>query len=166
MNLAPQLQFTPQTLSELQVVQFNCNHANHKSERPFFESLNPKSHHIIAIQEPHINTNNQSTFCPIGYMPVLLNQEQTRVAMLVSKEIEPSSWLALPPSTNLSCIILTTKDVTLAIINAYNPGPWEDPTTWVSVLPEVKSILERLDSCEDTLVEVLLLEDFNLHHPS
>ena len=129
MNLAPQLQFTPQTLSELQVIQFNCNHANHKSERPFLESLNPKNAYIIAIQEPHINTNNQSTFCPVGYMPVLLNPEQTRVATFVSKELEPSSWLALPPSTNLSCIILTTKDTTLAIINTYNPGQQEDPTT-------------------------------------
>ena len=166
MNLAPQLQFTPQTLSELQVIQFNCNHANHKSERPFFESLNPKSTHIIAIQEPHINTNNKSTFCPVGYTPVLLNQEQTRVAIFILKELEPSSWLALPSSTNLSCIILTTKDTTLAIINVYNPGLWEDPTTWVSVLPEVKSILERLDSYKDTPVEALLLGDFNLHHPS
>ena len=129
MNLAPLLQSTPQSLSELQVIQFNCNHVNHKSERAFFEALNPKAHHIIAIQEPHISTSNQSTFCPVGYTPILLNQEQTRVATFVSKEIEPSSWWTLPPTTNLSCIILTTKDTTLAIINAYNPGWQGDPAT-------------------------------------
>src|SRR5215469_11237434 len=166
MSLVPQLQSTPQTLFELQVIQFNCNHANHKSERAFFEALNPKIHHIIAVQEPHINTSNHSTFCPVGYTPILLNQEQTRVAIFVSKEIEPSSWLALPPTPNLSCIILTTKDTTLAIINAYNPGRQEDQTTRVSVLPETELLLRRLDSQEDPPVEILLLGDFNLHHAS
>ena len=77
------------SLSELTIIQFNCNHSNHSERRPFFDALDPQNQHIIAIQEPHIynNNNNTGTYCPPGYTLAISEDPATRVAFLISKVI-------------------------------------------------------------------------------
>ena len=75
-------------LNELSIIQFNCNHSNYKKERPFFDSLDSHNHYIIALQEPHYYIGIGATYYPPGYVLAMSNNPATRVAFLVTQELQ------------------------------------------------------------------------------
>ena len=165
MELNQQISNPSRDIQEIQIIQFNCNKANGGQEREFFEALHPKFQHIIAIQEPQILTSSLSTKVPIGYRLALYSHAATRVAFLVSKELDPSSWSVLSLSRDVACLLVKTKGDPLGIINVYNPGPQSQRQGQRSALPEVQRALCRLQR-QRSEVDILLLGDFNLHHPN
>ena len=149
----------------LQILQFNCNKANGGKEKEFFKALHPKFQHIIAIQEPQIITSSLSTHTPVGYSLALHPHTTTRVAFLVSRELDHSTWSVLSLSRDVSCLLVKTKGFQLGIINTYNPGPQSQRQGQPSALPEVQNMLRHLNQVRNNKIETLLLGDFNLHHP-
>ena len=53
--------------TELCIMQYNCGGANYRLARSVFDRLHPEQHHIVAIQEPYLNAQAQTTYCPPGY---------------------------------------------------------------------------------------------------
>ena len=131
------LQRNPE-IQVLQILQFNCNKANSGKEKEFFEALHPKLHHIVAIQEPQIIASSLSTYTPVGYSLALHPHITTRVAFLVSRELDPSAWSVLSLSRDVSCLLVKTKGFQLGIINVYNPGPQSQRQGQPSALPEAQ----------------------------
>src|SRR5262245_941812 len=122
----------------LQILQFNCNKANNCKEREFFEALYPKYQYIIAIQEPQVQSSSLSTYTPVGYNLAIHPHPTTRVAFLVSRELDPSTWSSLYLSRDVSCLLVRTKGLQLGIINVYNLGPQSQRQGQASALPEVQ----------------------------
>ena len=54
-------------LTELCIMQYNCGGANYRLARSIFDRLHPEQHHIVAIQDPYLNAQARTTYCPPGY---------------------------------------------------------------------------------------------------
>ena len=162
---------TNQTLSELTIIQFNCNHSNHKGIRPFFNSLNPKNQHIIAIQESERYTKNGSTYCPYGYSLAMPIDPDTHVAFLVSNELRMANWQLKTHSPHLASLVLNLAESKAQIFNSYVPSSTISRDTTTAVLLEARrAIAEMLTEREsennnqEAEKSILYQEDFNLHH--
>jgi hypothetical protein len=57
---------TPEGLV-ISILQNDCGNANHKSARPFFDRLDPGTHHIIAVQELYVSARTKATHRPPSY---------------------------------------------------------------------------------------------------
>ena len=102
----------------------------------------------------------------MGYNLAIHPHPTTRVAFLVSRELDPSTWSSLYLSRDVSCLLVRTKGLQLGIINVYNPGPQSQRQGQASALPEVQQVLRHLHQTRDKETEILLLGDLNLHHPN
>ena len=148
--------------NNLTVIQYNCGNANYRGARPFFDSLRPEKHHIIAIQEPAISKRNKATYTPPGYHLGIHPNQLTKTAFLISKEIKSSEWHWTHHNENLSSIRLTLREGTLRIINVYNPSPATRSSHTPSQIANTSEVVGQAIQEES---EILLVGDFNLHHP-
>ena len=160
---------TKNILPTLRIIQFNCGHMNHTKARPFFDSLNPKTQHIIALQEPHIFEKTQSTYTPLGYTLAMSRDPTTRVAFLISQELHIAEWEWRNHSPFIASLVLSLTGKECHILNIYHPSTNEGIE-----MPPLHQLREIL---ADTLARgaggqgmtekpLVLLGDFNLHHPS
>jgi len=141
---------------EITIIQYNCGHANYGASRPIFDAASPASHMVLAIQEPCFSKVTRTTYCPKGYTLAYIPNPATKVCFMVSKEIYLGHWSFQAHSPYVASLCLRTIDNPLTIINVYNPrGDGPRIQTW-------DAILEALAEAEG---EVLLLGDFNAHHP-
>jgi exonuclease III len=155
---------TQSTTPELTIIQWNCGNSNFKQGRLLFDRLDPKRHHIIALQEPFILKDTQRTYIPPGYHLAVSKNPSTCMAFLVSQEIHIQVWHFEETSPNQASLILHTAEFPIWILNIYNPQPATPHSHTPTALPEVQNTLRRLLSTSEN--QVILLGDFNLHHPS
>src|SRR5438045_173399 len=101
---------------------------------------------VLAIQQPCFSKVTRTTYCPRGYTLAYIPNPTTKVCFMVSKEVHLGHW---------SFQHLRTMGNPLTIINVYNPwGNGPRIQTW-----------EAIEALAEAEGEVLLLGDFNVHHP-
>src|SRR5215469_8318579 len=134
----------PTHLNTLTTIQFNANNASYSTTWPFFDSLNPRTQHIIAIQEPQISTTSQSTYAPPGYHLLLGQGPYPRVAFLISKSINVQTWEWRDSSENLASLMLNLPETQVYFINMYNPSPATKASLAPTKLPQLQRALTRV----------------------
>lgn len=146
-------------MNQITIIQYNCGNSNHKATRPFFEAISPKSHQVIAVQEPAYNWQTGATFCPKGYTLSYESHPTTKVGFMVSREISAAHWSRKQYGPHIATLYLQTSEVEISIVNTYNPiglGQGQRLIVW-----------EQLETAlRETRGEVLLIGDFNAHHPA
>jgi hypothetical protein len=142
---------------KLNIIQYNCGHSNYKATKGFFDSINPSRITVLAIQEPYINETTKKTYCPKGFELAIEPSVFSKVCFMISKNIPQDKWTVTTYSDFVTMIRIKTDHTTINIINIYNPrSQSREFKIW-------KYIQEALAQCKD---EVLLLGDFNTHHPT
>ena len=127
---------TPQTLN---IVQYNVNKSRNRVMSAFFQAVDPKKHHILAIQEPWRNPQMPTTIRPPNYHLVYPLRHDTRVCFYVSKVLDPNKWKVTEHSPDLLTLTINLDDD--------------------------RGVLQLLPPALDMAGEHILLGDFNLHHP-
>ena len=74
---------TQTTTTKLTIIQWNYGNSNFKQGRLFFDRLDLKRHHIIALQELFILKDTQHTYTPPGYYLAIDKNPSTCVAFLI-----------------------------------------------------------------------------------
>jgi hypothetical protein len=139
------------------IIQFNCGNANYRSARPLFDAASPTEYPLLAIQEPFFNERAGSTYCPRTYTLIHDGTLQAKVCFMLSKTVGLNTWQFKAYSHNVATLQLRFTAVTTTIINVYNPiSTGQTITVW-------KEIQQALNDADG---EVLLLGDFNAHHPA
>ena len=112
---------TQTTTTELTIIQWNCGNSNFRQGRLFFDRLDPKKHHIIALQEPFVSKDTQHTYTPPGYYLAIGKDPSTCVAFLVSQEVHVRTWYFKEISPNQASLALSIAEAPTWILNIYNP---------------------------------------------
>jgi hypothetical protein len=107
----------------------------------------------------------RTTYCPpgytLGYTPSRRQEprqadDTTKVAFLISKEIEPGAWAFRQYGGNVAAVDIETIGWAVTIINVYNLGGSQARlTTWPDIARAIAGAKE----------DFILLGDFNAHHP-
>ena len=144
-------------MKSFSVIQYNCGNANRGACRPFFDSVSPAEHQVLAIQEPSYNRFTKSTYCPRNFILTYNAAPTTKVCFMVSRSIDAGHWKRqqFGPCVATLWIRLEGREVT--IINVYKP---QGETFNGQALSAVREALELAKG------EVMLLGDFNMHHPA
>ncbi|KAI9039454.1 reverse transcriptase [Aspergillus affinis] len=120
---------------------------------------------IIFIQEPWDNPFQDSTYHPAKATYQLLyptrtdiGDERARVCLFISRRIDLNTWKHIPHSRDIQDLDLTDADgKRFRIFNIYN-RPAEVGTGTLGLVSDLTT--------NNTNDYVLLLGDFNLHHPA
>ena len=144
------------------ILQYNCGNANYRTARPFFDQLDPGRHQIVAVQEPGFNAKAKSTYCPPGYHLAYRPEASTRVCFMISRALDIGSWECRTEHADIAVLTLRTGYGPIDIVNVYNPKPY---TSWSRAPSRLPEVAEAIESSITKGREVILLGDFNLHHP-
>jgi Endonuclease-reverse transcriptase len=138
------------------IIQYNCGNANQGACRPFFDSVTPADHQVLAVQEPAYNKYTKSIYCPRGFTLTYDALPTTKVCFMISKNIDLAHWKRRQYGPFTAALWVRLEGLEVTIINVYNPrGDGPQIRTW----PEVKTAIEEAKG------EIILLGDFNAHHP-
>lgn len=115
---------------------------------------------ILAIQEPYRNTFQHTTHHPAkGHFHLLyMDSGGTRTCIFVNKRIDPASWNIHFVNEDICVLRLQTARGLLSLYNVYNEPEDDDKTC------TLRALLGEL-STEAPNNHLLVLGDFNLHHP-
>ena len=144
-------------MKSFNIIQYNCRNANRGMCQPFFDSISPAEHHVLAIQEPSYNGFTKSTYCPRNFTLSYDAAPTTKVCYMVSRNIDAGHWRRQQFGPCVAMLCLQLEGLETTIINVYKPqGEGFNGQT----LSAVKEALELAKG------EIILLGDFNMHHPS
>jgi hypothetical protein len=115
---------------------------------------------IIAIQDPHQYKNKFATCCPSAspFWPVYPADKHARVCFMVNKRLDLTAWTTDFSGDFLATLQLETKGSYIQIVNCYALPQNSLPSLDASPIYQVPDLLARRN-------EIVLLGDFNLHHP-
>jgi hypothetical protein len=143
---------------ELRILQYNVQKSRDVVLASLFQDARVLEYDILAIQEPWRNPFIATSYHPLKthYQLTYMNDTSTRVCFYINKRIDPSTWSVSFISTDIITLKITNHTLhnKLCIFNVYN----EVATNTLSKLGEA---IGELDSAD----ELLVLGDFNLHHP-
>jgi ribonuclease HI len=143
---------------ELRILQYNVRKSKDVVLANLFQDKKTLEYDILAIQEPWRNRFIATSYHPLKmhFQLIYFSHAETRVCLYIHKRIDPSTWSVQHISKDITLLELTNRnsDNKIRIFNVYN----ETGTTTMSDLDEA---ITKLDSHEGLLV----LGDFNLHHP-
>ena len=142
--------------------QHNVNHSR-TIQRLLLQEMDPETNQIIALQEPWTNPQNRRTVSQ-GYYPIIPAHEHPRVAILISTQLDSTTWRPIYYDTgDLVTVEMQTNLGPIYIHNCYNPsGPTSHSQD--GTLSAVEAAL-RGGRSQDNDCQQILLGDFNLHHP-
>lgn len=143
---------------ELRILQYNVR----KSSDVVLDSLfrNPRvlEYDVLAIQEPWRNPFIATTYHPLKtyFQLTYLDNAATRVCFYINKRIDPGTWSISHVSRDIISMTICSPNTgkQLHIVNVFN----EVGTNTLATLADT---LVTLDPNNDMIV----LGDFNLHHP-
>jgi hypothetical protein len=142
----------------LRILQYNVQKSRDVVLASLFQDARVLEYDILAIQEPWRNPFIATSYHPLKthYQLTYMNDTSTRVCFYINKRIDPSTWRVSFISTDIITLKITNHTLynKLCIFNVYN----EVATNTLSKLREA---IGELDSAN----ELLVLGDFNLHHP-
>jgi Reverse transcriptase (RNA-dependent DNA polymerase)/Endonuclease-reverse transcriptase len=141
----------------INILQFNCGNSNNKSARPIFDSVSPARHVLLAIQEPAFSSHTRTTYCPGAYTLACENDPTTKVCFMVDRNLDLAQWSYKSYSRHVAAITLQLANGPITVINVYNPrGSGSQICAWGLIQQAIN----------DATGEILLLGDFNAHHPA
>ena len=123
---------------------------------------------VLAIQEPSFNSHTGSSYNPGTSQFYLAHRsgKDTRVCFYINKRLNPENWDVEFVTKDISTLRIRPRQgeeanriERLSIHNIYNPSPSLSSAENPSSLSQILGLLQEPG-------EHLLLEDFNLHHPS
>lgn len=141
---------------DISIIQFNCGQANYGTSRPIFDAIEPEKRLVLVVQEPAFNKLTGTTYCPRGFKLIYDAKPATRVCFMISEELGTGQWRHKVYSPHVIMLEIQAANGTLGIINVYNP-PDNGPRI------RMWSQIER--ALKEAKGEVILLGDFNAHHP-
>ncbi|CRG90417.1 putative RNA-directed DNA polymerase from transposon BS [Talaromyces islandicus] len=143
---------------KLQILQYNVQKSRDVVLASLFQDSRVLEYDILAIQEPWRNPFTATTYHPLKthYQLTYMDDANTRVCFYIHKRIDPSSWSVSFITTDIAVLKITNPTVhnRLCIFNVYN----EVTTDTLSTLSNAIGEIEETE-------ELLVLGDFNLHHP-
>ncbi len=143
---------------ELRILQYNVQKSRDVVLASLFQDPRILEYDILAIQEPWRNPFIATSYHPLKahFQLIYLDNAGTRVCFYIHKRIDPRTWSVQHITKDIAFLEITNPSLRnkLCIFNVYNEGG----TSTVSDLGEA---IAKLDSHE----ELLVLGDFNLHHP-
>ena len=140
-------------------MQYNCRNANHDKARLLFDSLDLAHYLIIAVQEPFFRRRQGDTYCPRNYTLTYEAGPDTRVCFMVSREIDATRWSRKQCSPDVAALHLRGGEHELTIVNVYNPRGRRNANMEIQAWKQIDKALQ------DATGEIILLGDFNCHHP-
>ncbi|OQV10368.1 hypothetical protein CLAIMM_14381 [Cladophialophora immunda] len=143
----------------LKILQYNTR----KSREIMAEAFRRREildYDILTIQEPYRNPFQHTTHhLAKGQFHLLyMDSEGTRSCIFVNKRINPATWSIRYVNEDIYVLDLKTGQGLLTLYNVYNDPDVDDKTRTLRILAAELS-REPPDS------HLLLLGDFNLHHP-
>lgn len=141
---------------ELRILQYNVQKSKDVVLASLFQDPRILEYDILAIQEPWRNPFIATSYHPMKahFRLTYLDDAATRVCFYVNNRIDPSTWSVSYITKDIIALEITNSHNKLHIFNVYN----EVTTETLSHLGEVISRTDPYD-------ELMVLGDFNLHHP-
>lgn len=143
---------------ELRILQYNVQKSRDVVLASLFRNPRVLEYDILAIQEPWRNTFINTTYHPLKthFQLTYLDDVDTRTCFYINKRIDPSTWSVLYISKDITRLTINNHSArkNIHIFNVYNE-------VGTGTLPILAGAMTQLDS----LNEVIVLGDFNLHHP-
>src|SRR6201996_1194005 len=128
-------------------------------------SLNPSLYDIAAIQEPHLDfqgLTRASSRWRVHYPDrYAFNRKDTRSLLFINARLSTNAWTPIAiDSHDISAICLSTEDRDFHIYNIYNDGNHSNS------INTLRAHLNRQPQNVEKPTAIILLGDFNRHHPS
>ena len=143
---------------ELRILQYNVQKSRDIVMASLFQDDKTLEYDILAIQEPWRNPFTATSYHPLKthFQLTYFNNAETRVCLYINKRIDPGTWSVSYIAKDIILLKLSNSDPsrTMHIFNVYN----EVITDTLTTLAEAMGALDSHD-------EVVVLGDFNLHHP-
>ncbi|EAQ89439.1 hypothetical protein CHGG_06058 [Chaetomium globosum CBS 148.51] len=114
--------------------------------------LEEAQYDLMAIQEPWINQQTKSTYCPRGSKYHLVHKASGRAAIFVSRKFDTGQWEYETSEEHCKVWFPGLGNSGLELWSIYNPL-------------EDKTLLQTLLSRPAPAYSVVLAGDFNLHYP-
>ena len=143
---------------ELRILQYNVQKSKDVVLASLFQDRWITEFDLIAIQEPWRNRFLATTYHPLKahFHLTYLDDKETRVCFYINKRIDPSAWTVSFVSKDIISleIIHPVMNHKLSIVNVYNE-------IGTNTLSDLRQTLATLSVDR----QVMVLGDFNLHHP-
>ena len=144
----------------IKILQYNTQ----KSRELMADAFNHhkiRDYDILAIQEPYRNRYQNTTHHPTKdrFHLLYFNSENTRTCFFINRRMDPGTWHVRYINEDICVLQLGTPNQEyLQIYNVYNEPGAESKTRTLEILEQEL----RKETLQD---HILLLGDFNLHHP-
>ena len=151
------------SMTELQVLQYNV-HKRSDVMSLLLGSPVAQRFDIIAIQEPWINTRQNTTHCPAASPFTLVwSEPNSRSCLFVNKAIDPSRWEQRITSRDLCSVNIKMSEGELWIHSVYAQPPGSHATRAEEYTNPFSDLRELLEEQGNT--RHIVVGDFNVHHP-
>jgi hypothetical protein len=155
------------TDARIKIWQQNLGKSN-IAQQEMIAAAMPSEWDILAIQEPwidHLGKTRANSKWSVVY-PTLMGRDNLpppRSVMLVNTKFPSESVTQIPIKSNdITAVRIRTQHHTLTIINIYNANEHNNTLSTLSNAWETR----ETDFIPTTLTEMILLGDFNRHHPT
>jgi hypothetical protein len=143
---------------ELHILQYNIWKSKDVVLASLFQDRWIREYDVLAIQEPWRNPFIPTTYHPLktDFQLAYLEHKATRVCFYINKRIDPSTWNTTHLTKDITMLEISNPTLgnKLRIINVYNE-------IGTNTLADLRDAVHATNP-ED---ELLVLGDFNLHHP-
>ena len=114
-------------------------------------------HQLLAIQEPIYSKIIYFIYCPRGYSLLYKVNKITRIYFIISKSLAPVDWAYILYDVYVTVVTICLESVSVIVINIYNLIGNKKVMT---IKRLIKSALNKVKK------KIILLKDFNAHHPT
>lgn len=142
---------------KIRILQYNVQKSREVVLANLFRDQSVTEYDILAIQEPWRNPFINTSYNPLKehFQLAYPDDTATRVCFYVNKRIDPSTWNVTFNTKDIIILAINSEhNNTLHIINVYNE-------TTTNTLQDLREVSNKLDAQD----EIIMLGDFNLHHP-
>ena len=142
---------------ELRILQYNVQKSRDVVLANLFQDPRVLKYDVLAIQEPWRNPFIATTYHPLKehFRLIYLDDAATRVCFYINTRIDPSTWSVQHITRDIASLELTIPNShKIRIFNVYNEAG-------TGAIDDLREAIAKLSSDE----ELLILGDFNLHHP-
>jgi ribonuclease HI len=143
---------------ELRILQYNVQKSRDVVMADLFQDPRILTYDVLVIQEPWRNPFTATSYHPLKehFQLTYLDDIATRACFYINKRIDPSTWNISYITKDIITLEISSPNLQnrLCVINVYN-----------KVATDTLYDLGRAISNLDPRDELLILGDFNLHHP-
>ena len=146
-------------MNRIRVLQWNVQKSKTGAMIPLLHWDTP-DYDIIAVQEPWLHPQLQTSYCPRScqYDLAFPTEGRARTCILINKRLLPNRWMT-GTSPDYCWIRIETETEPMTIHNIYSETPPSYQTrNWNTPIPRLRDALQQPG-------QHLIVGDFNLHHP-